>query len=55
LLGSLPDTALDGSHERQPAIATGLTILDATGICVVASGTMDSEIQRIIAQFFRPT
>ena len=30
LLGSLSDAALDGSHERQPTIATGLTILDAT-------------------------
>jgi hypothetical protein len=29
LLGSLSDAALDGSHDRQLAIATGLTILDA--------------------------
>jgi hypothetical protein len=29
-LGSMPDAALDGSHEPQPAKATGLTILDAT-------------------------
>ena len=30
LLGSLSDAALDGSQERHPAIATGLTILDAS-------------------------
>jgi hypothetical protein len=30
LLGSLSNAALDGSRERQPAIALGLTILDAT-------------------------
>ena len=30
LLGSSPDAALGGSHERRPAIATGLTILNAT-------------------------
>jgi len=30
LLGSLSDAALDESHERQPAMATGMTILDTT-------------------------
>jgi hypothetical protein len=29
LLGSLPDAALDRIQERDPAIAAGLTILDA--------------------------
>jgi hypothetical protein len=30
LVGSLSDAALDGSQERHPAIATGLTIIDAS-------------------------
>jgi hypothetical protein len=30
LVGSSPDAALDRSQERHPAIATGLTILDAS-------------------------
>jgi hypothetical protein len=30
LVGSLPDAALDGSQGRQRAIATGLTIPEAT-------------------------
>jgi hypothetical protein len=36
-LGSSPEAALDGSQERHPAIATGLTILEANKMLLIYS------------------